>query len=223
MRLAFWRRRKATRPYVLITPAPAFVERELIEQQAGTRDRRERTRRYRFLALALVLGTVVWQLAEDRKPVRVVAPAPTRVAVPPSSVAPESTLPSVSPAADSHAIHPATGQSKPVQPELEQPELTPPQAVDNGIPNPPVSSDGSKSNSETEGSCEWVEPFTRADGVEVRGYWRGKPGRSCSLVGPGDSSSGTVRSPKTSKQTYVGPRGGRYHYSKNGRKVYEHR
>jgi hypothetical protein len=53
----------------------------------------------------------------------------------------------------------------------------------------------------------------------VDGYWRSKPGCAggCSLAA---DSAPKVESEKPPE--YVGPRGGRYHYSQNGNKVYEH-
>jgi hypothetical protein len=68
--------------------------------------------------------------------------------------------------------------------------------------------------------CEWVGSTTRSDGTHVEGYWRSKPGcvAACPLAVTPEKH---VLSNKPA--VHVGPRGGRYHYSKNGKKVYEHR
>lgn len=66
--------------------------------------------------------------------------------------------------------------------------------------------------------CEWVRPSARSDGTGVDGYWRSKDGclEACPLA------TKTIEStPSPKPPVYVGPRGGRYHYSKNGNKVYE--
>jgi hypothetical protein len=102
----------------------------------------------------------------------------------------------------------------------------PPTSAAEDIRNPLASSDGPALDVETDSTCEWVKPSTRADGIEVQGYWRSKPGKNCSLVEPERLSGETARPHRprnTSKQIYVGPRGGRYHYSKSGKKVYEHK
>lgn len=68
--------------------------------------------------------------------------------------------------------------------------------------------------------CEWVKPFSREDGTYVKGHWRSKPGYAgeCSLPEPDP-----VLLPHEKALIYEGPRGGHYHYSKSGKKVYEHR
>jgi hypothetical protein len=68
--------------------------------------------------------------------------------------------------------------------------------------------------------CEWVRPSTRSDGTPVEGYWRNRAGCAglCPLVTPAKESTPSQKPP-----IYVGPRGGRYHYSKSGNKVYEPR
>lgn len=65
--------------------------------------------------------------------------------------------------------------------------------------------------SSSDGICEWVNPLTKEDGTEVKGHWSSKPG-----------FAGTCP-PHEASPTYVGPRGGVYHYSKSGKKVYTHR
>ena len=71
----------------------------------------------------------------------------------------------------------------------------------------------------TQDGCEWVKPFTRADGSFVEGHWASKPGQICSLI-----PTPAPASPQhQSFPIHVGPRGGEYHYSKSGKKVYEHR
>jgi hypothetical protein len=68
--------------------------------------------------------------------------------------------------------------------------------------------------------CEWVRPSTRSDGTPVDGYWRSKAGCAevCPLATKAKESTSSQKPP-----IHVGPRGGRFHYSKNGKKVYEHR
>lgn len=164
MRLAFWRPRKATQPRVMITPAPAFIERALIAQQTSVRVRRRRIRRYCLLALTFVAATIGWHLTHEKRTTSVL------IAVP--------------------ADKPAT----PVVPERPS-----------RPPNVPTIAPTARDS-----ACEWVRPFTKANGIEVKGYFRSKPGQGCPL----DTGS---------QQIYVGPRGGRYHYSKSGKKVYEHK
>lgn len=66
--------------------------------------------------------------------------------------------------------------------------------------------------------CEWVASSTRSDGTHVDGYWRSKPGcdDGCSLA---KQHSEAVVSEKPA--VHVGPRGGCYHFSRNGNKVYQ--
>jgi hypothetical protein len=88
-----------------------------------------------------------------------------------------------------------------------------------------TSSEGSPTRRRAEGDaptdcCEWVSPSTRSDGTGVDGYWRSKAGcpEGCPLA------TKTIElTPSPKPPIHVGPRGGRYHYSKNGNKVYEHR
>jgi hypothetical protein len=70
----------------------------------------------------------------------------------------------------------------------------------------------------SEGDCEWVSSFTREDGTYVPGHWSSKPGYAgaCPLL-----DSKPLPPPHEKALTYVGPRGGHYHYSKNGKKVYD--
>ena len=68
--------------------------------------------------------------------------------------------------------------------------------------------------------CEWVRAYTRKDGVRVAAHYRSRPGHA------GECSSGNNRiaHKRTADQpVHVGPRGGRYHYSASGKKVYERR
>jgi len=63
-----------------------------------------------------------------------------------------------------------------------------------------------------------VNPFTREDGTHVNGHWSSKPGYAgeCPLADPK-----TLPPPHERAPIHVGPRGGRFHYSKHGKKVYE--
>ena len=70
-----------------------------------------------------------------------------------------------------------------------------------------------------DGCCEWVKSSTRSDGTHVEAFWRSKPGCAggCSLA---IKPAQPVLSEKPA--VHIGPRGGRYHYSRNGTKFYEH-
>ncbi len=71
----------------------------------------------------------------------------------------------------------------------------------------------------TQDGCEWVKPFTHGDGSFVEGHWISKPGHICPLI----ATPMPATQQHQSAPIHVGPRGGEYHYSKSGKKVYEHR
>lgn len=70
----------------------------------------------------------------------------------------------------------------------------------------------------SEDGCEWVSSFMREDGTYVSGHWSSKPGYAgeCPLPEPRP-----LPTPHEKAVIHVGPRGGHFHYSKNGKKVYE--
>lgn len=70
----------------------------------------------------------------------------------------------------------------------------------------------------SEDGCEWVSSFTREDGSYVSGHWSSKRGYAgeCSLPEPQP-----LPTPHEKAAIHVGPRGGHFHYSKSGKKVYE--
>jgi hypothetical protein len=81
-------------------------------------------------------------------------------------------------------------------------------------------------NAQPLGCCEWVVAYEGEDGTKVAAHWRTKPecSRPC-ISAPIKESSGleSRTSITPTPWIYTGPRGGRYHYSKNGMKVYEHK
>lgn len=90
-----------------------------------------------------------------------------------------------------------------------------PQYLTSAPPPAPVLSD---SQPLTDGSCVWVDLFTRQDGTYVDSHWSSKPGRKCSLEEPEPPPK-----PHAKLSVHIGPRGGVYHISpKSGKKVYEH-
>jgi hypothetical protein len=103
-------------------------------------------------------------------------------------------------------------------PTAPPPPVPAPMSVDGHSPVAPQQNSHLKKA--VDGCCEWVDSSTRSDGTHVEGYWRSKPGCAdgCSLAAKPPES---VVSEKPA--VHVGPRAGRYHYSKNGTKVYEHR
>ena len=75
--------------------------------------------------------------------------------------------------------------------------------------------------------CEWVAPSTHQNGTLVEGYWRSN--RECIGGCPLSEPPVEAKEQPPAKQlkakapSYVGPRGGHYHYSASGKKVYEHK
>jgi hypothetical protein len=63
-----------------------------------------------------------------------------------------------------------------------------------------------------------VSSFAREDGTYVKNHWASKPGYAgeCPLADPQP-----LPPPHEKAAVYVGPRGGHFHYSKSGKKVYE--
>jgi hypothetical protein len=116
--------------------------------------------------------------------------------------------------------------SQPVN--LNQKPLTvpvvPPTASPSGRIEPPprgVTPNPIPSGESEHDPCEWIAPSTRSDGTYVEGYWWTKPGSTsgCSLVAKSEPVPVVPEKP----EVHVGPRGGLYHYSRSGKKVYERR
>jgi hypothetical protein len=193
----FWALKRAVVRLFKHTPRPAMM--------TAVKGPKHKTARY--VAIALLTFAIGWFFRaslypepESRKPSKI---------QPPATVFPEHQFPepsAIQPTAIVFPEHQSLGPSK----------IQPLAAV---TPNPETPrSSGS--------DCEWVNSFAREDGGYVKGHWSSKPGYAgeCPLPEPAPLLEPTPSPPlHEPAPIHVGPRGGHYHYSKNGKKIYEPR
>jgi hypothetical protein len=172
----------------------------------------------RYVTIALLTFAVGWFFRDlllpehqSPKPSGIVAiTAPPKSPEPSGNVAITAPLKSSKPESPKPSIVVINAPTKPPEPSESLTMTAPPKSLEPSD-SLTVTAPILEAPRPSEGGCEWVKSYTREDATSVSGHWSRKPGYTGECPLP----------PK--KPCIVGPRGGRFTISKNGKKVYEQR